>query len=193
MAAVALRLFVALELPAEVRGALARWQATLHDDTRLGLRAVAPEALHATLCFLGSRPLSQVEDVARACDRVRRLPVRQLSLGEALWLPPRGPRVLAISLVDRIGELVILQTELRGALVAAGLIVPERRPFLAHVSVARLRRAAVAGTPRPAATHLPEPPPQRPFDARRVILYRSHLGRGPARYEALHQVELARR
>lgn len=182
-----MRLFVALELPAEVRGALVAWRARLIDDARLGLRAVGADSLHATLCFLGSRPAGVVEDVVRACECVRGRLVRELSVGEMLWLPARRPRVVAVALVDRLGELATLQGELRGALAAAGLIAPERRRFVAHVTLARVRPGGVARRPR-----LP-PLVYPPFDARRVILYRSHLGGGPARYEPLHQVELARR
>ena len=46
------RLFVALELPREVVARLVAWRAPLvreHD----WLRAVRPDSLHVTLCFLG--------------------------------------------------------------------------------------------------------------------------------------------
>ena len=57
------------------------------------------------------------------------------------------------------------------------------RPFRPHVTVARVRRG-----PRP-SRDLPDPP-RATFAGEAVTLFRSHLGRGPARYEALERVEL---
>ncbi len=48
------RLFVALELPTEVRSALRSWAAE-HVGAMARLRLVEPESLHVTLCFLGWR------------------------------------------------------------------------------------------------------------------------------------------
>ncbi len=61
------RLFVALELPAEVRGALAAWARRAGRGPGHGrLRLVEPESLHVTLCFLGSRPMAEVDEIAAA-------------------------------------------------------------------------------------------------------------------------------
>ncbi len=53
------RLFVALDLPAAPRAELARWARSAAASARAGgghVRLLAPESLHATLCFLGSTP-----------------------------------------------------------------------------------------------------------------------------------------
>ena len=177
------RLFVALELPADAREALVRWRAGVVSEVS-GLRPVRPEDLHATLCFLGSRPLGDVDAISAACGVVAGEPVVDSAFGEGLWLPARRPRVLAVGLRDDDGVLAGVQSALSRALVAGGWYAPESRPFLAHVTVARVGRDA-----RVRAVELPAPPS---FAVRCsvVTLYRSRLGSGGARYEPLASVSL---
>ena len=72
-----LRLFIALDLPAEVRRGIARWGD--HELSDPALRRVDPEALHVTLAFLGSRPESEVEALARLVGGLRH-PAPRLAL-----------------------------------------------------------------------------------------------------------------
>ena len=178
------RLFVALELPSEAREALVRWRSSVAGDVA-GLRFVRPEDLHATLCFLGSRPEDEIDVIAGACGVVAGEPVADSGFGEALWLPARRPRVLAVALVDPDGIIARVQSVLSGALVAGGWYAPESRPFLAHVTVARVERDA-----RVRAVSLPPPPGGLAVRCSRVTLYRSQLGAGGARYSALASVDL---
>jgi 2'-5' RNA ligase len=179
------RLFVALELPAEVRDVLAAW-AREHTAGLDRVRPVSLESLHVTLCFLGSRPVAEVAQIGAACrDAVAGLAAAPLTVGEARWLPPRRPRVLAVALRDEEGRLAAVQSALARTLAAGGFYEPETRPFLAHVTVARVQRED-----RPRREELPAPGHPR-FRAGRVTLYQSRLGQGPARYEALDSVTLA--
>ena len=174
-----LRLFVAAELPGEVVEALLGWRP---DDDRL--RPVAPEALHVTLAFLGSRAEDDVPVVEAALDRARR-PVIALALGDALWLPRRRPRVLAVELFDGDGALADLQRDVSAGLEEGIGWTPERRPFLAHVTVARVRPGAGGRLPEPG-----DPPVLGPFPAAALTLFRSHLSPRGARYESLWQGSL---
>jgi 2'-5' RNA ligase len=177
------RLFVALELPASARDILARWRgSTLRDIP--ALRPVPVEHLHATLCFLGSRPASQIDQIAAACGVVAGEPVLESRLGEPVWLPARRPRVLAVRLEDGSGALTRVQAALSAALASGGWYAPESRPFLAHVTVARMAKDARIKPPSL------EPPPAVDARCSRVTLYRSRLGSGGARYEPLSAVEL---
>ena len=178
------RLFVALELPPGARDVLVRWREAALRDVR-GLRLVAPESLHATLCFLGSRPVGEVEAIGGACGVVAGEPPVASGFGEALWLPRRRPGVLAVSLEDAGGALARIQATLSSALVAGGWYAPESRPFLAHVTVARV--ASRGGRFRPPSV---VGPPSSEVLCSRVTLYRSRLGAGGARYEPLRVVEL---
>jgi RNA 2',3'-cyclic 3'-phosphodiesterase len=183
---VSARLFIAVDVPATVREALAEFgrSAAVADAA---LRAVGPAALHVTLAFLGHRSLDEIEPLAgvvRDAAAGREAPA--LGVDEALWLSPRRPSVLAVRLQDPSGGLAAIASVVaEGAAQAVGF-EPERRAFLPHVTVARVRR----GHP-PRRRGLPELPATAPFDAEAVTLYRSHLGgRGPARYEALERVAL---
>jgi 2'-5' RNA ligase len=183
------RLFVALELASEVVDALARWRSAALACAD-GLRPVAGESLHLTLCFLGLLPASLVPAIAAAVHGAaggRALP--GLSVGEALLLPARRPRVLAVGIADPAGELAALQESVAGALAARGWYALEGRPYLPHVTVARARARERV---RVHAGGLPSLPPVG-APAESVTLFRSRLGGGGARYEPLARVPVAGR
>lgn len=178
------RLFVALELPEPVRLALGQWRSDRLGAVDPGLRMTRLDDLHVTLCFLGSRPIDEIGAVAASCGVVSGCARPVLTVGGPAWLPPRRPRVLAVDLDDQQGTLGRLQAELASALMRGGLYEPERRPFRAHVTVAR-----VAARARVAAVELPPPAPLS-FVGASVVLMRSRLGRDGARYEALTAIAL---
>jgi RNA 2',3'-cyclic 3'-phosphodiesterase len=178
------RLFVALELPAAVREALGSWQATAVGP-RPGLRLLAPESLHVTLCFLGWCAVGEIPAIAASCEIVGGEPAAEVSVGDAVWLPSRRPpRVLAVALEDPSEAVARVQSKLSAALQAGGWYVPEKRQFYAHVTVARVAKGARVRREDLA------PPPQIAFRASAVRLYRSRLVRGGAQYEPLSSVEL---
>jgi 2'-5' RNA ligase len=164
-----------------MRAALLAWRP---DDP--ALRPVGEEALHVTLAFLGGREESDVARIRVAIEPLGR-PVARLSLAGVRWLPPRGPRVLAVELADADGALRALQAEVVSALADAVGFAPERRAFLAHVTVARVRQGA--RVPRELRERLAPPAPLA-FAAPAVTLFRSHLSPRGARYEALVRVPL---
>jgi 2'-5' RNA ligase len=179
------RLFVALELPTEVREELIVWR-----DTALGdledVRPIGGHELHVTLCFLGWREHREVQEIAGACEVLSGRGAPELALGDAVLLPRRRPRVLAIALEDPDEELASARAELASGLEAGGFYEAEQRPFYGHVTLARAgRRARI-----PRALVLEPGPPRVRFRASRVVLYQSHLRRGGAQYEALATVEL---
>jgi 2'-5' RNA ligase len=173
------RLFVALELPAQAREPLVAWRSEAVRGLD-GLRLIAADDLHVTLCFLGWRASSETGAIAAACAQAAaRWPGGELELGPAIWLPPRRPRVLAVELIDRQGGITSLQGALSAGLEAGGWYRPEERPFRPHVSAARVRRGA--RIPR----REPVPPPSLGFPAGPVTLFRSRLSPSGARYETL--------
>jgi RNA 2',3'-cyclic 3'-phosphodiesterase len=177
------RLFVALELPGAVRQALLGWRGPLLEQ-HPGLRAVAPESLHVTLCFLGSQGVDEVDGIAAVVARSGRGERIRLRVSEGIWLPRRRPRVLAVSLEDEGGALGRIQESLSGKLAGGGWYEREARPFLPHVTVARVR------------THERVRPGELPpldafeFPGSRVTLFRSLTGRGGARYESLASIQV---
>jgi 2'-5' RNA ligase len=174
-----MRLFVAAEVPEDVAATLLRWA-----PRDAALRPVPAESLHLTLAFLGERPEEDAERIGHAIAPLGR-PVRALWLDEAIWLPPRRPSVLAVRLDDPDGALGRLQADVVAALADAVGFVPERRGYLPHVTVARVRRGA-----RPPSDELPPLPAVGRFGATALTLFQSHLSPRGARYEALERVGL---
>jgi RNA 2',3'-cyclic 3'-phosphodiesterase len=178
------RLFVALELPDEAREALIAWSAPIVGRAA-ALRPVGAEALHVTLCFLGWRSVSEIAPIAAACATLDTSAPPLLSFGDAAWLPPRRARVLAVELVDSGGALGSLQASLSSALEAGGWYQPEGRPFLGHVTVARVRKDGRIGRRDLGSA------PELSFGASSVTLFRSRLGPKGAHYERLSEVRLS--
>ena len=177
-----LRLFVALDLPAPARAALASFRSAAADPEIW--RPVPDEALHLTLAFLGHRPEA---DVSAILDVLRSAPMHapRLALGHALALPPKRPRVLTAEVEDPHGSLRALQRAVSEGLAARRLYEPEERPYRPHATVARLRPDAKARR-----GELPDPEPLE-FRGEALTLYQSHLRRAGARYEALARLPLS--
>jgi 2'-5' RNA ligase len=179
------RLFVAVSLPAGVRSELAHWsRAAL--PARGGVRRLAAEALHLTLCFLGEQPLSAVGELVGVLGAAAEplASVGELELGPPVWLPPRRPRVLAVEIGDPLGALGDLRRLLAADIATTIDWESGRERFRPHVTVARM-------PPLPGGERLGEaipPTPQLSFICDRVALLRSHLEPGGARYEELASV-----
>jgi 2'-5' RNA ligase len=162
-------------LPEPVVDALHAWALDAASD----LRVLPKTSLHATLAFLGERPDDEADAIGEAVVACAR-PVTGLELGRPAALG-RG-RALAIDLVDCRGEAAALQACVSEALTAIGAYAPEQRRYRPHVTVARGERVRVRG--------LPDLPGTGAFEGRALTLFRSHLGRGGARYEPLASVAL---
>jgi 2'-5' RNA ligase len=176
------RLFVAVDLPDATRRALAGWAAARADEIP-GLRLVPERSLHVTLCFLGWRPATDAGHIGRVALAAA-TPVGKLAPVAGAWLPERRPRVLAVDLDDPAGQLATLQARVSQALAAEAGYEPEKRPFRAHVTVARVRRGE-----RVRPVDLPDPA-AGPFEPAALTLYRSRLQRSGAEYEPLARVDL---
>lgn len=129
------RLFVAIDLPKPVGWRLAQ----LLEQPPPGVRPVRPGQLHLTLHFLGD-----VADATHAIlpEALARVAFEPFTLGVhgAGVFPPRGrPTVLWAGIADSM-PLVTLHAAIGAALAACG-IEPERRPYVPHVTLARLTPA----------------------------------------------------
>ena len=191
------RLFVAVDPPAQVCEGLLAWARAALARLPMGrgrgalsyMRLLEAEGLHVTLCFLGGRPVGEIDAIASALGGCA-AEVGELSLGAPLWLPPRRPRTLAVEIRDPDGGLTRLHGSLRGALADVTGWQPERRRFKAHITVARMRgrsagwRFAQGGEPVLPAT------PALSFTPEAIVLYRSWLPPAGASYQALATCEL---
>lgn len=130
-----MRLFVALELPFELRTRLSRLATGL-----AGARWLPPENYHLTLRFLGEMPGHRAEELDSALAAMRcRSFTLQLS-GVGLFEKAGRPQALWVG-VERNPQLDHLQTKIETAVQRIGF-EPERRRFTPHVTVARLDNAS---------------------------------------------------
>ena len=197
------RLFVAIDPPAGVREALATWAraaasalrpGVARDSTRGALRVLDADSLHLTLCFLGNRPVGEIEVIAAAIADQPEEESPELCVGAPVWLPPRRPRTLAVEVRDvdhGANALARLQRSVAGAVASAIEWRPERRRFRGHVTVARVRSAPRGRRSASLDGARLPPTPQRTFRPASVVLYRSWLAPTGAAYEAVASCELS--
>jgi RNA 2',3'-cyclic 3'-phosphodiesterase len=184
------RLFVALDLPQDVRAGLVDWQRTALADP--ALRVLRPEALHLTLVFLGYQNEKDVKAIAKeAFDVDSQAPAVEL-VREPVGVPP-GKRPRLIALAANSDETVALQKQVEERLVEGRFYEPEKRAFWPHLTVARVKPEAPKSRKPALITTPPHPLPEhmfRFFRPARLVLFKSHLRRSGAEYEALAELEL---
>ena len=188
-----LRLFVALEPPDPVRRRLAAVQGELrsaggrHSDE---VRWVAPDRMHLTLQFLGEVPEERLDAVRDAVARAAAasLPLRLEVRGAGGFPSARRPRAIWGGVAGDLDGLQALVLELGRALGPLGFPAGGRA-FTPHFTFGRSRdgRGAAGLGGAIAAAADAEPVPWR---AGEVVLFRSHLGPGGSRYEALLRAPL---
>jgi RNA 2',3'-cyclic 3'-phosphodiesterase len=184
------RLFVALDLPQDVRAGLVDWQQTALADP--ALRVVRPEALHITLVFLGYQAEKDVKAIAKAALATdASAPAVELAADPVGVPPGKRPRLVALGANSE--ETVALQAGVEERLVAGGFYDPEKRPFWPHLTVARVRPEAPKSRKPALIRTQPHPLPEhmfRFFRPTRLVLFKSHLRRTGAEYEAMAELEL---
>jgi len=131
-----MRLFVALDLPWELRQRVA----ALVNGGIPGARWVPPENYHITLRFIGETPGHRAEEIDMALAGLRG---RGFSLTlSGLGTFAKGGRSTALWVgVERNPQLDHLQNKIERALQRIGL-EPERRRFQPHLTLARLDNVA---------------------------------------------------
>ena len=182
------RLFVALDLPGEVRKGIVEWQGSFEDPA---LRPVRPENLHMTLAFLGYRPEKEIDRIGEVVRAVEAPAPEARMLPEPVGRPKgRRPRLFALE-VESPGT-VELQAELERRLAEERFYEPENRPFWPHLTVARVKPEKKGGR-KPALVERPPgalPRTDVRFRLTRLVLFRSHLKRSGAEYEPVAELEL---
>jgi 2'-5' RNA ligase len=182
------RCFVAVPLPQELRADLTNFVDAWRGDSQgPDLRWTDPAGWHVTLAFLGwiEAGLSQeiLERLVRpARDRQR---VEMAAGGLGAFPSARRARVLWYGLTDAGGAAASLAEGIGRALAPTVPRVDDGSPFRPHLTLARAR--AERGVDL-ASWMAGRAVPSGVVPLERVILYRSHLGRGPAHYEALGEV-----
>jgi len=179
-----LRLFVAIDLPEDVRQSLGRLQTDLRRLDLSGLRWTRPEGVHLTLKFLGETPATSVAPIEGALARaVREVPSFRLALGApGTFGGRRGPRVLWVDLEGELQPLQQLQSAVERELAAVG-VAPQEREFSPHLTLARVPQPPRSGLAERVAGALEAvAAPRGEIEVTEVVLMRSRLQAGGAVY-----------
>jgi 2'-5' RNA ligase len=186
------RLFIAVAVPEAIRDRVGEVVAAARAATRDARRVrwVGPDGLHLTLRFLGATPAGRVPGAAAGVAEAARSvgPFEVRLAGTGAFPGASAPRVLWLG-VDRGGpELAALARALDSALAGRGW-PSDPRPFRAHLTLARCEdpvvgRAAAMAVADAAADV------RAAWRADSLVLYESHLGRGPARYAVVAEERL---
>jgi len=188
-----IRSFIAIELPEEVRRGLAKLRSELERAEHRFVKWVDSEGIHLTLKFLGNIPFRQVAEVTKAIEEAAQgIPPFHLEISGLGAFPNlKQPRVLWVGIGGEIDTLLRLQQNIDSALASLGF-AKEERPFMPHLTLARIRQGAspmerrnfgeLAMSASFEASY--------PIDAKAVSLMRSQLTPDGAIYTRLSMVGL---
>jgi 2'-5' RNA ligase len=134
-----MRLFVAIELPPKARDAIAKVAASLRPESP-GARWSRPEAMHVTLKFLGQTDEQKIPNVKATLEQiVSAEPVSLRFRGVGFFPDENRPRVLWCG-VEPTPNLSAMTSAIKKCLQLLGF-EPENRPYVPHVTLARLNSA----------------------------------------------------
>lgn len=161
---------------------MARWRARQDSPD---LRWSEPDGWHVTLAFLGDTDPSEVSGLVSALRGVAEgVTAFRLETGGVGAFPrPGAAQAIWYGVSDPDHQL----TDLAAGVQSAVLPSSERARFRPHLTLARSR--VRGGEPLGSWLAALDPPPGA-LTVDGLTLFRSHLGRGPARYEALARLPL---
>jgi RNA 2',3'-cyclic 3'-phosphodiesterase len=135
-----LRLFIACEVPDEVKDAISNVIDQLRDRSGNDVRFIRPEGVHVTLKFLGEVPTKKLPAVKLAIQEavVGHQPF-ELELSNIGTFGGReGLRIMWVGVAGDVLRLEALVRSVNAALAVVGF-EPERRPFRPHLTLGRVR------------------------------------------------------
>ncbi len=138
-----IRSFIAIELPEEAKEGLARLRKELERDEHKFVKWVGPGGIHLTLKFLGNIPSKRVTEITEAIKEAAQgiSPFNLEISGLGAFPSIRQARVLWVGIGGEVDKLSRLQKNIDSALAALGF-AKEERPFVPHLTLARIREGA---------------------------------------------------
>lgn len=188
-----IRSFIAIELPDDIKQALAELQASLRTEQHLSVKWVDPGSIHLTLKFLGSIAANRTGDIIGTMEEAARdtAPFSLEVKGLGVFPNFKRVRVVWVGMGGDIATLKQLQQRIESGLVPLGF-ARESRPFAPHLTLARVREKVspgeqqnfgqiIAGASFETAYH---------FTVDRINLMRSQLTTAGAIYSHIGAVNL---
>jgi 2'-5' RNA ligase len=138
-----IRSFIAIELSEEAKEGLARLRRELERDEHKFVKWVDTGGVHLTLKFLGNIPAKRVTEITEAMKEAAQgiFPFHLEISGLGAFPSLRQPRVLWVGVGGEMDKLSRLQQNIDSALAALGF-AREERPFVPHLTLARIREEA---------------------------------------------------
>ncbi len=191
-----MRVFVGVELDDHVRDAAAEIGESLRRDLgrRVNARWVPAANLHVTLWFLGEVQESRIESTLDALNAPFSETAFDLEVSGLGAFPPSGePRVFWLGVTSGGDALRRINRELAARLQPLGFEA-ERRPYSAHLTIARVKEISRGLSYRDLRNMLTTR--TRPAEAgncrvEAVTVFRSRVSSKGAVYEGLQRVRLS--
>jgi RNA 2',3'-cyclic 3'-phosphodiesterase len=180
-----MRVFIAVDLPNEIRQELAELERQLKPSTDTA-RWVAPESIHITLKFIGEVPEKRVEDVDAALTGLTWKPFTITVRGVGFFPGNRSPRVFWAGM--EAPTMQDLAVELDSRMERLGFD-KEKRAFRPHITLARARDSRIDSSLVTASSEFAEHE-FGSFTVDRIFLFKSTLNPGGAIYERLKEYPL---
>ncbi len=138
-----IRSFVAIELPEEAKKGLARLRKELERDEHRFVKWVDPGGIHLTLKFLGNIPSKRVTEITEAMKKAAQgiSPFLLEISGLGAFPSLKQARVVWVGVGGELDKLSTLQQNIDSTLAVLGF-AREERPFVPHLTLARIREGA---------------------------------------------------
>jgi 2'-5' RNA ligase len=187
-----MRIFIAIELPQEIKVALGRLQQELK-KAGADVKWVETENIHLTLKFLGEVDEEKLENIKQALEEVasgnQQFKIRLASCGAFPKII--SPRVIWVGIDQGDKETKMIASGLEEKLAALGF-AKEERPFSSHITIARTRsglnRLKLVQELEKAQSHFGGK--NLEFTAGKLTLFKSTLKPTGPVYQALHEANL---
>ena len=177
-----MRVFIAVELPNEIRKALGDVQRALRPLTDTA-RWVAPESIHITLKFIGEVPEKRIDEIDAAFTGLTWKPFTVTVRGVGFFPGTRSPRVFWAGMEAPTMQGLAEQLDARMEQIG---FEKEKRAFRPHITLARSRDTRIDSSLVTAAAQYEEHD-FGSFAVDRVFLFKSTLKPSGAVHEKLKE------
>ncbi|MFO8061713.1 MAG: RNA 2',3'-cyclic phosphodiesterase [bacterium] len=179
------RLFIAFELPADLKSRMRILQEKIMKETRAeGVRWVSPENMHITAAFLGQVKPGNIPKIKDAMSSMDFSPV-DITLSRPGFFMKRGIPAILYMDVQNADELESRSIDLRSHL-ADSAVHFDRKPFRAHITIARLKKSSAAREVHQYVVNKLDKTEGGQYTIKRMVLYESALTKNGSIYTEIY-------